>query len=64
MMNFIVAFQYLKGACKKERLFIKACSDRKMNNSFKLKEHRFTLDIKKTIFNMRVVRHWNKWPRS
>ena len=41
------AFQYLKGAYKKdrERLFMKACSDRTRRNFFTLKEGRFRLDI-------------------
>ncbi|KAK4824807.1 hypothetical protein QYF61_019475 [Mycteria americana] len=38
--NFIVAFQYLKGAYKKDgdRLFRRACCDRTKGNGFKLKE--------------------------
>jgi len=39
----IAAFQYLKGAYRKarERLFIRASSDRTSGNGFKLKEGRF-----------------------
>jgi len=29
---------------------------------FKLKEGRFRLDIKKQLFAMRVLKHWNKLP--
>jgi len=45
----IVAFQYLKGAYRKdgENLFSKACSDRTRSNGFKLREDRFSLDIRK-----------------
>ncbi|KFQ67585.1 hypothetical protein N335_00746, partial [Phaethon lepturus] len=64
--DLIAAFQYLKGAYKKagERLFTKACSDRKRGNGFKLKEGKFRLAIRKKLFTMRVVRHWNRLPRE
>jgi len=44
--------------------FTKACSDSTWGNSFKLKESRFKLDIKKKVFTMRVVRHWNNLLRE
>jgi len=47
-----------------ERLFTKTCSDRAMGNSLKLKEGRFTLDIGKIFFTMRVVRHWRRLIRE
>ncbi|KFQ58858.1 hypothetical protein N334_11144, partial [Pelecanus crispus] len=60
------AFQYLKGAYRKdgENLFSKAYCDRTGNNGFKLKEGIFRLDIRKKFFTMRVVKHWNRLPRD
>ncbi|KAK4832892.1 LOW QUALITY PROTEIN: hypothetical protein QYF61_026442 [Mycteria americana] len=62
----MAAFQYLKGAYKKagKGLFKRACSYRTKHNGFKLKEGRFRLDIRKTFFTMRVVRHRNRLPRE
>ncbi|KAK4824080.1 hypothetical protein QYF61_010591 [Mycteria americana] len=50
--DLIAAFQYLKGAYKKDgdRLFSRACCDRTRGNGFNLKEGRFRLDIRKTFF--------------
>ena len=57
--DLIAAFQYLKGAYRKdgEGLFIRECSDRMRGNSFKLKEGRFRLDVRKKFFTVKVVRH-------
>jgi len=60
------AFQYLKGVYKKaaEELFTRICSDVARGNDFKLKEGRFTLDIRKEFFTMRVMRHRHRLPRE
>ena len=64
--DLIAAFQYLKGAYGKdgEGLFIRECSNRTRGNSFKLKEGRFRLDIRKKLFTVRVTRHRNRFPRE
>jgi len=64
--DLIAAFQYLKGAYRKdgEGLFTKVGSDRTRGNSCKLKEGRFRLDIRKKFFTMRVVKHRNRLPRE
>ncbi|KAK4826196.1 hypothetical protein QYF61_006140 [Mycteria americana] len=64
--DLIVAFQYVKGAYKKDgdRLFTKACSDRTRGKGFKLKEGRFRLDMRKTFITIRVVTHWHRCPEK
>ncbi|PKU39144.1 hypothetical protein llap_10554 [Limosa lapponica baueri] len=64
--DLIAVFWYLKGTYKKvgEGLFTRACSDRLKGNGFKLKEGRFRLDIRKILFVVRVLSHWNRLPRE
>ena len=64
--DFTAAFQYLKGADKKDgaSLSSRACCNRARGNGFELKEGRFRLDIRKKFFTMRVVKHWNRFPRE
>ncbi|KFQ76581.1 hypothetical protein N337_10753, partial [Phoenicopterus ruber ruber] len=64
--DFIAAFKYLKGAYRKDGkgVLIRECSDKMRGNGFKLKKGRFRLYIRKKLFTMRVVRHWNRLPRE
>ena len=54
-----MAFQYLKGAYKQEgeRLFTRDDGDRTRGNGFKLRQGRFTLDMRRKFFPQRVVTH-------
>jgi len=64
--DLIAAFQYLKGAYRKdgEGLLTRVCSDRTRGNGCKLKDSGFRLDIRKKFFTMRVVKHWHRLPRE
>jgi len=61
-----VAFLYLKSGCTKERdrLFSMVCCDSTRGNGFKLKKEILRLDIKKTFFTVRLVRHWHRLPQE
>jgi len=62
----MVAFQYLKGAYRKDgdKFFSKAFCNRTRSNGFKLREGRFRLDVRKKCFTVRGVRHRTRLPRK
>ena len=64
--DLIVAFQYLKGACKQEGewLFTRVDSDRTREDGFKLRQGRFRLGIRRMLFTQKVVTHWNRLPKE
>ncbi|NXC92061.1 TERA ATPase, partial [Cercotrichas coryphoeus] len=64
--DFIVAFQYLKGAYRKDGkgFFVRVYSDGTRVNGFKLKEGRVRWDNRKKFFPVRVVKPWHRLPRE
>lgn len=64
--DLLEAFQYLKRAYKidGDRLFSTSCCNRARVNCFKLKEGRFSLDMRNNFFMMMVVKHWPRLLRE
>jgi len=64
--DLIVAFQYLKGAHRKDgdNLFSKAYCDRTRSSVFKLREGRFRQDVRRKFFTMSAMNHWNRLCRE
>ena len=58
------SFHLRVGAYRKaeEGLFIRVGCKKAQGSGFKLEEGGFRLDIRKKLFTMRVVRHWNRMP--
>jgi len=64
--GLIAAFQYLKGAHRKdgENLLSKACCDSTGSNGFKIREGRFRLAIRNQFLIVRAVKCWHRLPRE
>jgi len=64
--HLVAAFQYLKGAYRKdeENIFSRACCDRTRDNSFKLREGRYRLYMRKKFFTMKMVKHRHRLSRE
>jgi len=59
-------YKYLKEGCKEEsaRFFSVVPSDRTSSYGCKREQNKFSVNIRKTFFIVKVVTHWNWLPRE
>uniref|UniRef100_A0A803SSL5 Reverse transcriptase domain-containing protein n=1 Tax=Anolis carolinensis TaxID=28377 RepID=A0A803SSL5_ANOCA len=64
--DMIAMYKYVRGSHREEgaSLFSAALQTRTRNNSFKLQERRFHLNIRKNFLTVRAVRQWNSLPQT
>jgi len=65
-VELINVYKDLKGRCKEggARVFSVVPNERSIGNEHKLKNRRFTLNIRKHFFTVTVTQHWHKSPRD